>query len=78
MTSLKIDSAAKTIDAELTLKGEPAPILISLANYSFDNATFRAQSVRINREWMELLAQDLLPKGLPVPPDLAKWLTMVL
>ncbi|HVS73334.1 MAG TPA: hypothetical protein VHQ47_18910 [Phycisphaerae bacterium] len=78
MTSLKIDSAARTIDAELMLKGETGPILISLANYSLEEGTFRAQAVRINREWMQLVAEDVLAKGVAVPGDLGKWLGMVL
>ena len=78
MTSLKIDSAAKVIEAEVMLKGETAPITVVVSGYTLDGGVFRAREVKVSREWMEVLAKEVLAKGVPLPPEIGKWAGLVL
>ncbi len=82
MTSLKIDSAAKTIEAEIQLKGEAGPIHIAVRDYAIvaapEGARLSAGDVTVNREWMDVLAKELLAKGVVIPHEAAKWMGLVL
>jgi hypothetical protein len=83
MTQLKIDPERKTIDVELMLRGERDPIQIHLSDYSLcstpNGGAFSAIDIRVSREWMNVLAEDLLKnRAIPVPASAMKWLKLAL
>jgi hypothetical protein len=83
MTELSIDSEQKIITATLQLKGEKEPLFVRLTRYDLQTAgdatTLTVGEVYLSREWMQVLAADFLQnKPLPVPPQAAKWLKMIL
>jgi hypothetical protein len=78
MTSLKIDSAGKVIEAEVMLKGEKEAIRVEVRGYSLEGGMFRAEGVKVSREWMEVLAREVLSKGVAVPEGMVKWAGLVL
>ena len=65
MTTIQIDSTAKTIHAELKLKGEPAPLQIDVARYQLSTEageTFiELGEIKTSREWINQLISDYLP-----------------
>lgn len=64
MTQIKIDSQAKRIDVELELKGETAPIQISVKSYDLSSEgseTFiHLGEIETSREWINSLLGDYL------------------
>lgn len=83
MTELKIDHERKTIEATVMLKGEQEPIQIRLSQYVFqtqgEGGTFTVGEVIVSREWMNVLANEVLKdKPLPLPGSIVKWLKLVL
>src|SRR5438034_10779095 len=79
MTQLKIDPEHKTIDIELALKGERDPIQIHVEGYALqstsDGGTLTLSNISISREWMNLLATEMLKdQPLPIPDNAMKWL----
>ena len=83
MTQLKIDPQRKTIDIELSLRGEDNPIQIHISGYDLqptsDGGDFTVANVNISREWMNLLAAEFLTgRPLHVPDDAMRWLKMAL
>ena len=83
MTQLKIDPEHRTIDVELMFKGEREPIQIRLSDYSLcstpDGGAFSAREISVSREWMNVLAEDLLKnRSIPVPASAMKWLKLAL
>lgn len=78
MTVLKIDSAGKVIEAEVLLKGEQEPVRVELRGYSVEGGVFRAEAVTVSRQWMEVLARELLGKGVALPAGMEKYVGLVL
>ena len=81
MTQLKIDPERKTIDIELALKGERDPIHIHVEGYNLQSSpeggTFTFSNISISREWMNLLAAELLTgRPLNVPANAMKWIRL--
>lgn len=64
MTKLSIDSARKTVTVELDLKGEVAPITVTIENYRLiaeQGGTFlEVGTVTTSREWLTALCVDYL------------------
>lgn len=72
---LRIDSQAKTITAELDLKGEQEPIRVCVRDYRLtqegDKTYLQAGRVEVSREWLSVLAAQLIPsQRLEVPAAL--------
>ena len=83
MIQLKVDPAHKTIEAEILLAGETELIKIEVTRYNYakqgDNSVFTVNQVTVSREWMSLLANELLvDKPLAIPASAAKWLGLLL
>jgi hypothetical protein len=65
MTKLQIDREHKTISAELDLKGDQAPVLITLSKYRLiqetgDNPQFEPGTIEVSREWLNALLKTLV------------------
>ena len=80
MTELRIDRDKKTIDAELSLAGEKESIVVHVGQYNLaDDDTFTVSGLSISREWMNLVAQELVAnKPKRIPAGIVKWFRMVL
>ena len=83
MTQLKIDREHKTIDAEVLLTGEKEQIQVHVGKYEVRNegeqCTLTLADVTVSREWLNLLARELLVnRPVPLPPEAARWLRLVL
>lgn len=65
MTTIQIDSTAKTIHMELELRGEASPVQIDLVNYKLTTdagETFiELGEIQTSREWINHLITDFLP-----------------
>lgn len=75
MKKILIDSERKTITLELDLKGEREPILVVVEEYDLlteDGSAFLVPlRVTTSREWMTVLAQNLVVgRRLPLPDKL--------
>src|SRR4051812_38016882 len=66
-TRLEINSTARTLQVEVALKGETAPIQIEVFDYdlSKDGERYFAMVKRVqtSREWLTILANDQLRNG---------------
>jgi hypothetical protein len=85
MTNLSIDSAAKSIDITLDLKGKPASIQLHLRNYQVveecGKTFIRFSEVETSREWLNQLIRDYLPeerKTIPIPDKIASVANLVI
>lgn len=74
MTTIQIDSTAKTIHLELELKGEASPVQIEVKSYELSSdagETFiELGEIQTSREWINHLIADFLPpekKSFKVP-----------
>ena len=74
MTTIQIDSTAKTIRLELELKGEASPVQIDVKSYELSSdagETFiELGEIQTSREWINHLIADFLPpekKSFKVP-----------
>jgi hypothetical protein len=65
MTTIQIDSTAKSIHVELELKGETSPIRIDVKGYELSSdsgETFiELGEIKASREWINQLISDFLP-----------------
>lgn len=65
MTTIQIDSTAKSIHVELELRGESSPIQIDVKSYELSaesGETFiELGDIEISREWINQLISDYLP-----------------
>ncbi len=82
-TRLRIDSAAKTIDLEVVLKGEAAPLQIEITDYEIrkrgDRYFATLKEVRTSREWLTTLARaQLNEKRFELPPQVGRLLMRAL
>ena len=83
MIQFKVDPSRKTIEAEILLAGETEPITIQVESYNYarqgEAGVFTVNQVTVSREWMSLLANELLvDKPLVVPASAAKWLGLLI
>jgi len=84
MTHLKIDSKSKSIDVEMELKGEPAPVTFHVGSYSFEvlpdgSGRLSVSQITCSKPWMEIIAQNATAnRPISIPEDKAKWMKMVL
>ena len=74
MTTIHIDSTAKTIHLELDLEGEAAPIVIDVKSYRLGSVsgetTIELGEIETSRGWINQLVADYLPpdkKSFSVP-----------
>lgn len=74
MTTIQIDSTARTIHVELELKGESSPLQLDVKHYQLTEdggETFiELGEIETSREWMNHLIADFLPpekKSFKVP-----------
>ena len=82
MTALKLDTTARTIEAELELKGETQPVRLHVREYELRDEGGRLvivfKDVQTSREWLTTLARDFVRnKPFKVPESVAKFLPMI-
>ena len=82
MTALKLDTTARTIEAELELKGETQPVRLHVREYELRDEGGRMvivfKDVQTSREWLTTLARDfVMNKPFKVPESVAKFLPMI-
>ena len=62
---IRLDSNARRIEIEMLLKGETEPVSVLLENYEIVSEGERhfitCRGVHASREWMKILANDLIP-----------------
>ena len=67
MTGLEIDKEAKTICADLELKGEKEGVRIKLSNYRLiqegENPVFELGTIEVSREWLDAVLKTLVQKS---------------
>ncbi|HNY64859.1 MAG TPA: hypothetical protein PKM41_05435 [Deltaproteobacteria bacterium] len=83
LKGFRLDSAARTIDLEVLLKGESEPVTVTLHDYRFltegDRSYVTVGDVSVSREWMMILAEDLLKdKRFEIPAKYARLLDAVI
>jgi len=83
ITSLKLDTTARTMEAELDLKGETMPLRLHVREYELRQEGNRAfvviKSIDTSREWLTALARDFaLDKPFELPDSVKKFLPMIL
>ena len=83
LTRLKLDKAARSIDAELELKGEAQPVRIQVHEYQLrekEGALFLViKSIDTSREWVTALARDFaVDREFKLPASVQKYLPLVL
>ncbi len=83
LTSLKLDTTARTIEAELELKGETQPVRLHVREYELRERDGRAllllKDVHTSREWLTTLLRDFaVDKEFELPESVRKFLPMVL
>lgn len=65
MTTIQIDSTAKTIHIELELKGEASPVQVDVKSYELSTdageAFIELGEIQTSREWINHLIDDFLP-----------------
>jgi hypothetical protein len=73
MTSIQIDSTARSIRVELDLKGENSPLAIDIRSYKLvtesGETLIEIGDIETSREWLNLLLADYLKQNrrFPVP-----------
>ncbi len=83
LTKLKLDTTARTIEAELELKGETHPVRIEVREYELrregERAFFVIKNLDTSREWLTKLARDFaVDKPFELPDSVKKFLPMIL
>lgn len=82
-TSLRLDSTAKTINIEVELKGETAPLQIEITDYEISKDGDRyfaiVKGIRTSREWLTALAKNQLYNDrFELPPKVGRLLMRAL
>jgi hypothetical protein len=71
-----LDTAEKTISAEIMLRGEPAPLVISKARYRIEtrgeDSYLVVHGVKVSKEWLQNLLVDYFPEITLKIPDFVK------
>ncbi len=83
ITELKVDSARKSLQLELELKGDPEKICIYVHRYELVEQSgeiqFLIKDISVSREWISALAQAfVLNRPFPVPPEIARLIPRIL
>ena len=83
MTSLKLDTTARTIEAELELKGETERLRLHIQEYELRREGNRAfvviKSIDTSREWVTTLARDFaVDRPFELPDSVKKFLPLIL
>lgn len=83
LTKLKLDTTARTIDAEIELKGETQPVRIEVREYELrqedGRSYFVIKNIETSREWLTTLARDFaVDKPFELPDSVKKFLPMIL
>ena len=82
LTTLKLDTTARWLEAELELKGETQPVKVRVQEYELreegPRAFFVVKSIDTSREWLTTLARDfLVDKPFELPDSVKKFLPMI-
>lgn len=82
LTRLKLDTSARSIDAELELKGEAQPVRIQVHEFELhekdDSAYVVIKSIETSREWLTTLARDFaVDQPFAIPDSMKKFLPMI-
>ena len=83
MLNFSVQPDTKTIDAEILLKGELAPIKVTLSGYEIsgpaDRPTLRVEKVAASREWLEVVLREFVEgKPIDLPSKAAPLLKILL
>jgi len=83
LTKLKLDTAARSIEAEVELNGETQPVRIQIHEYELleegDRLFFIIKKVSTSRDWLTALARDFaVGKKFEVPAAARRYLPMIL
>jgi len=82
LSRLKLDTAARSIDAELELKGETQRVQIQVNEYELleenGSSFFVIKSIQTSREWLTTLARDFaVGRKFEVPESVRSFLPMI-
>jgi hypothetical protein len=76
---LEVNTTAKVVTAEIVLKGEPFPFVISEARYRIerkgDGSWIVFSGLKVSKEWVQNLLDDQFPE---IPVKMPKVLEMLL
>lgn len=83
LISIRLNSLNRTVELEVMLKGESAPLSIKMNEYEIITEEGKhyltCSDISVSREWMKILAEDLLKgKRLEVPAKYAKLVEAVI
>ena len=83
LTRLKLDTTARTIDAELELKGEGQVVRLQVQAFEIieegAEVYFLIKSMSTSREWLTVLVQDhVVDRKLKIPPSVRSYLPMIM
>ena len=83
MLNFSVQPDTKTITAEILLKGESAPLRLTLGGYEIggpaDKPTLRIANATASREWLEVVLKEyLVGKPIDLPPKAAPLLKLLL
>lgn len=83
LTKLKLDTSARSIEAEVELNGETQPVRIQIPEYQLleegDDLYFVIKQISTSRQWLTALARDFaVDKKFKVSPAIRRYLPMVL
>lgn len=83
LTRLKLDTTARTIEAELELKGETQPVQLRVAAFEIiqegEEAYFLIQGMTTSRDWLTVLTRDfVVGRKFKIPASVRAYLPMLL
>jgi hypothetical protein len=83
VTRLKLDTAARSIEAELNLNGEVHPVTIHVREYELIETAgavyFIIRRITTSRDWLTRLAEDFaVDRRFQVPPSVQRYLPMLM
>ena len=82
LTRLKLDTTARTIEADLQLNGEAQPVHLEVREYELHEADGRAtvvlKDVHTSREWLTTLMKNfVVDREFKLPDSVKKFLPML-
>src|SRR5687767_6203429 len=82
LSRLKLDTAARSIEAELELRGETQRVQIQVNEYELleenGSSFFVIKSIQTSREWLTTLARDFaVGRKFEVPESVRSFLPMI-
>jgi hypothetical protein len=82
LTQLKLDTTARTIEAELELKGETQPVNLHVHEYELleqdGRATVVLKDIHTSREWLTTLMNNfVVDREFTLPDSVKKFLPMI-